>query len=123
MVLATVMANTSETLAPARSVAVTLTLMLPTSPLRGVPLKVRVGASKASQVGSGAPPASVALKVRLSSRSTSAKVVVGTTKLKSASSVAAWSAKASATVGASLTFKTGNVGALVKTSGVPWRSV
>ena len=60
LVLATTMSNTSDTAAFAPSVAVTFTLSVPTSALTGVPLKVRVAASKASQEGSAAPSAVVA---------------------------------------------------------------
>ena len=46
--------------APAPSVAVTLMSIAPTSPLAGMPLKVRVAALKDSQPGSAVPSAFVA---------------------------------------------------------------
>ena len=48
-------------LAEAPSVAVTRTVIAPTSPLAGVPEKVRVAASKLSQAGSAEPSARVAV--------------------------------------------------------------
>ena len=60
-VLATVSVKLPLACAPAASAAVTLISTRPTSPLAGVPLKVRVVASKASQVGSGEPSARVAV--------------------------------------------------------------
>jgi hypothetical protein len=50
-VLATDTLKVLLTEVPAMSVAVTLRERLPTSPLRGVPLKVRVAALKLSQLG------------------------------------------------------------------------
>ena len=52
LVLVTVMVKVSDTVPPLPSLAVTVTLTGPTSPLAGVPLKVRVLASKLSQAGS-----------------------------------------------------------------------
>ena len=52
--------NVVQVLAPAVSVAVTRTLIAPTSALRGVPVKLRVAPSKASQSGSARPSDSVA---------------------------------------------------------------
>ncbi|MNI95238.1 hypothetical protein D3C73_1534780 [compost metagenome] len=49
----------AEALLP--SVAVTLTLKLPTSALPGVPLKLRLTGSKLSQPGNGSPFARLAL--------------------------------------------------------------
>ena len=88
------------------SVAVMRTVILPTSPFRGVPDSTPVAALKLNQAGSGAPLASVALRVSTSPTSTSAKVVAGTVKLKPVSSVAACATNATATVGASLTLVT-----------------
>ena len=61
LTLSTVMAKVSLTVAPALSVAVTLTFKLPTSPLSGVPLKVRVLGLKLNQVGNGLPSDSIAV--------------------------------------------------------------
>ena len=61
LVLVTVSVKLSSTDRLPRSAALTLTLIVPTSPLAGVPLKVRVAALKLSQVGSALPSASVAL--------------------------------------------------------------
>ena len=55
LVLVTVILNVSVTVALPGSVAVTLTAMTPTSPLTGVPLNVRVAASKLSQAGNALP--------------------------------------------------------------------
>jgi hypothetical protein len=52
LVLFTVRTKLSLALAPLPSVAVTVIVALPTSALAGVPVKVRVAASKASQLGS-----------------------------------------------------------------------
>src|SRR4051812_9079819 len=87
LVLTTPRLNTSEALAPAKSVPVTLTDTVPTSPFSGVPLKVRVAALKFSQVGNGSPLANVALKATLSPTSTSANALAGTVKLNTASSL------------------------------------
>ncbi|MNO79187.1 hypothetical protein D3C76_703490 [compost metagenome] len=43
------------------SVAVTFTLRLPTSPLPGVPLNMRLNGSKLNQLGNGSPLARLAL--------------------------------------------------------------
>jgi hypothetical protein len=51
LVLFTVRTKLSLALAPLPSVAVTVIVALPTSALAGVPVKVRVAASKASQLG------------------------------------------------------------------------
>ena len=51
LVLVTVMVKVSVAVALLPSVAVTFTSMAPTSPLAGVPLKVRVLASKLIQLG------------------------------------------------------------------------
>ena len=56
----TVRLNVSNTTALPASVAETLTAMTPTSPLTGVPLNVRVAASKLSQAGNALPFDSVA---------------------------------------------------------------
>jgi len=60
LMFSTVSANVLLMLAPAASVAVTLTEIVPTSPFAGVPVKVRVVASKLSQAGRALPFASVA---------------------------------------------------------------
>ena len=70
------------------SVAVTLTEMVPTSALSGVPEKVPVAALKLSQEGRAAPVSRVALRVSVSPASTSAKVPAGTMNEKGESSVA-----------------------------------
>ena len=88
LLLATVSEKSLLALAPEPSVAVTRTFTAPTSPLSGVPVKVPVLALKLSQLGSGEPSASVALRLRLSPTSTSLKVWLGRVKLKAASSVA-----------------------------------
>ncbi|MNR64968.1 hypothetical protein D3C85_1878230 [compost metagenome] len=60
------------------SVPVTLISMPPSAvPAGGVPLKVRLAASKLSHAGKGLPLARLALSVRLSPASTSAKVFAG----------------------------------------------
>ena len=59
--LATLITKVSLTEALEPSVAVTFTEMEPTSPFRGVPLKVRVWELKLSQDGRAAPPARVAV--------------------------------------------------------------
>jgi len=61
LVLTTVSVKLLDALALLPSVAVTFTVMAPTSPLAGVPLKVRVATLKLSQPGSAEPLASVAL--------------------------------------------------------------
>ena len=57
----TAILNVSLAARPPRSVAVALTLSVPTSAAVGVPLKVRVAALKLSQAGSGEPSAAVAV--------------------------------------------------------------
>ena len=61
LVLVTVILKVSATVALLPSVAVTLTARTPTFALSGVPLKVRVSASKESQDGSALPSESVAV--------------------------------------------------------------
>ena len=78
LVLVTVRLKVSDTEALDPSVAVTLTAMVPTSELVGVPVKVRVEALKDNQEGSDDPLDKVAVYVRLSPLSTSAKVLDGT---------------------------------------------
>ena len=56
LVLATAMLKVLVTEPPLPSSAATSMLTVPTSPLVGVPLKVRVAASKFSQLGSATPP-------------------------------------------------------------------
>src|SRR4029077_9002490 len=102
LVLATESVNTSLAEAAEPSVAVTLTSIAPTSPLTGVPEKAPVAGLNVSQAGSGLPLARVADRVRVSPTSTSAKVLAGTVNENAESSVAPWSARAWARVGASL---------------------
>ena len=61
LTLDTVTLNSSNAEAPTTSIAVTLTLSVPTSPFTGVPLKVPVLALKLSQLGNTVPSDSVAL--------------------------------------------------------------
>ena len=61
LVFATVILNVSEPVALLPSVAVTLTATTPTFALSGVPLNVRVSASKESQDGKALPSESVAV--------------------------------------------------------------
>ena len=61
LTLLTVRTKSLKALAPCESVAVTRTVMEPTSAFAGVPLKWRLPASKTSQAGSNAPPGSVAV--------------------------------------------------------------
>ena len=60
MALATVSMKLPLACEPARSVTVTSMTIAPTSPLAGVPLKVRVAALKDSQPGRAVPSAFVA---------------------------------------------------------------
>ncbi len=60
LVSATVRVKLSVTVPPLPSLAVTSMVIIPTSPSAGVPLKVRVTASKLSQAGNAPPPASCA---------------------------------------------------------------
>ncbi len=90
LVLATVRVKVESAVAPALSVAVTLTLISPTSSLAGVPSKVPVAVSNVNHAGKAELSASVALYVKLSPASTSAKVPAGIAKLKALSSVADW---------------------------------
>ena len=75
--LVTVILKVSETVVDP-SLAVTLTAIVPTSELVGVPVKVRVEALKESQEGRDDPLDNVAVYVRLSQLSTSTKVLDGT---------------------------------------------
>ena len=68
-VLETVIMNTSLTLMPAISVAVTLALIVPISPFSGVPERTPDEVSKESQLGSEFPFSSVAEYVKTSSSS------------------------------------------------------
>jgi hypothetical protein len=106
LVLTTVRVKVESASAPLPSVAVTLTLISPTSELAGVPEKVPVAASNVNHAGKAELSASVALYVKLSPASTSAKVPVGRAKLKALSSVADWLLSGFATVGASLVLTT-----------------
>ena len=89
LVLATLILNVSNTVALLASVAMTLTLIEPTSPLTGVPLKTRVVVLKLNQLGNALPSANVAEYVSESPTSTSANVFAGTVKLNALFSVAA----------------------------------
>ena len=60
LVLATVKVKVLVATRPDLSLAMTLMLIAPTSLLVGVPLKVRVAASKVNQVGKGLPFSKVA---------------------------------------------------------------
>ncbi len=92
LVLFTVRSNSASTLWPAASVAVTLTDTVPTSPFSGVPEKVPVSGSKASQAGRAVSSACVAASVRFSTPPSSAKASEGTAKVKAASSSVACAA-------------------------------
>ena len=61
LTLATAKSNVASANAPALSVAVTLTLIVPTSSLAGVPSKVPVAASNVSHAGIAVPSERVAL--------------------------------------------------------------
>ena len=78
----------SDTAALPVSVAVTLTLIVPTSPLAGVPENAPVAALKLSQLGSALPLAKVADRVSVSPTSGSMKVLAGTVKANAAPCVA-----------------------------------
>ncbi|MBK4828310.1 hypothetical protein GJS26_04417 [Pectobacterium carotovorum subsp. carotovorum] len=93
----------TEALLP--SVAVTLMVRLPTSPLAGVPEKVPVAGLNDSQAGSAVPSASVALSVSVSP-SGSVKVPAGTVKLRLPSCATLCAGIGVATTGASLTLVT-----------------
>ncbi len=109
LVLATVKLKVSLTEAPALSVAVTCTEIVPTSLLVGVPVKVRVAALNVSHEGKGVPPANVAEYVKMSPASISEKVEAGIWKLKAVSSAAGVSGMGVRSAGASLTFATESV--------------
>nr|POW29340.1 hypothetical protein PB20LOC_00728 [Pectobacterium parmentieri] len=87
------------------SLAMTLMLRGPTSALPGVPEKVPVAELKVSQLGSGEPLASVALRERVSP-SGSVKVPAGTVKLRLPSCATLCAGIGVATTGASLTLVT-----------------
>jgi hypothetical protein len=101
LVIVTVKSSNAEASEP--SVALTRTVITPTSPLSGVPENSPVAALNVSQLGRAAPSGSVAVSASVSPRSTSAKVSAGRMNENGASSVAFWSAIAFATVGVSLT--------------------
>ena len=61
LVLATTMSKVSLTVPPWPSLAVTFTCRVPTSAFSGVPLNLRVVASKLSQLGNAEPSSNVAL--------------------------------------------------------------
>ena len=65
-------------LKPNASVATTLMARLPRLPVGGVPEKVRVAALKPSQIGNASPFASLAVRLKVSPASVSAKVPAGT---------------------------------------------
>ena len=116
--LVTVIVKVSDTDALLASVLVTVMLILPTWSLVGVPLSTPVAAVKVSQLGSSAPPSMVAVKVEVSPVSTSAKVELGITRLKLASSAVETSLSAALKVGASLLPATLTVMNLVELSAV-----
>jgi len=89
LVLATARLNTSLAITLEPSIAVTLMLSEPTSPLTGIPENVPVAASKFNQLGSAVPSSMVALSESASPTSMSAKMFAGSTKLNMPSSVAA----------------------------------
>ena len=74
--------------------------MLRAADEEGVPLNVRVVASKLNHTGRSAPSANVALKVNVVPTSTSANASAGTSKRNAVSCVALWSKSGFATVGA-----------------------
>ena len=85
--MVTVRANVSLIETLAASVAVTLMLIVPTSPFSGVPEKLPVVASKLSQAGSGEPSSSVAVRVGVSPASGSTNVPAGRVNEKAPSSL------------------------------------
>ena len=78
LTLVTVRLKVSDTAAPALSFATTLTAIVPTSELVGVPEKVRVEPLKESQEGSEDPLERVEVYVSVSPVSTSVNVLDGT---------------------------------------------
>ncbi len=81
----------------------------PASAVAGWPLKLALALSKASQDGSGAPPARLALRCSVSPGSTSVNSAGGKAKWNGAVVEAAWLAMLPASVGASSTFATVSV--------------
>ena len=102
LVLATVSLKVPTPCARKASVAVRRIWIDPRSALDGVPLKVRVAASKDSQLGSALPSARVAPKLSVSSAASSTKAPAGTVQRKALSSVADWSARGVASSGVEL---------------------
>ena len=88
LTLITLNAKSSNTLAPAVSVAVTRTLITPTSLFNGMPLKVPVARSKRSQPGRAAPLTWDASSVIESPASGSVKWLEFRTSVKALSSFA-----------------------------------
>ena len=84
------------------SVAVTLIMRSSRAPGGTVPENTPLTLSKVSQAGSGCPETKLAVNVRGSPASTSAKVSKGSAKAKPVPSIASWSAIGFATVGAVL---------------------
>jgi hypothetical protein len=76
-VVVTAILKVSLAARPPRSVAVALTLSVPTFAAAGVPLNVCVAALNVSHIGSGEPSAAVAVYVSASPASTSVKVPAG----------------------------------------------
>ena len=76
----TLSANTSDTDAPLKSVAVIWMLKVPF--VAGVPDSVRVFGLKLSHAGNGSPLERRAVTLKLSPASTSANILLGTTRLK-----------------------------------------
>jgi hypothetical protein len=95
-----VIAKVSDTLAPRRSVAVTLARKLPTSPLTGTPENRRVAGSKVSQAGSAEPSESVAEYLSASPGVASENAVAGTWKSTAPSSCTVTSTRGFARTGA-----------------------
>ncbi len=61
LVLAIATSKVSDTVPPRPSSAVTLTEIVPTSPLAGVPLNVRVASLNVNHAGNAPPPANWAV--------------------------------------------------------------
>ena len=74
LVLLILILKTSDAERPLVSAAVTLTVIIPTSVFTGVPLKIRVAASKDSQLGNTFPSDKVAVYVSESPSSASENI-------------------------------------------------